>query len=153
MLTPRSRRLWATRRAALERHRETLFDQDHANVAPVGLQRSAVSTVVAEPRALLPRGAGALDVLEVEVTGADQLERALRGPDSELTLRFPERVRRLGWYTAIVSPSIREASDGGVRQELAARLLRFNDLAICPCRRYLNGRHSRRHTNSKRGVL
>src|SRR5262245_11330469 len=31
--------------------------------------------------------------------------------------------------------------DGGVRQELPARLLRFNDLAICPCRRYLNDRH------------
>jgi hypothetical protein len=76
------------RRAAHERHGEPFLDQDRANVAPVGLQRAAVPAVVAEPRALLPRGAGALDVLEVEVTGADQLEEALRGPHSELTLRF-----------------------------------------------------------------
>src|SRR5499427_10880948 len=40
--------------------------------------------------------------------------------------------------------------DCGVRQERAARLLRFNDLAICPCRRYLNGRHSGHGTQQKR---
>ena len=90
---PGPRRLRATRRAALERHGEAFRNQDRANVAAVGLQRAAVSTVVAGPRVLLLRGGGALDVLEVEVTGADQLVKALRGPDSELTLRFAGRVR------------------------------------------------------------
>src|SRR5215471_6724569 len=43
--------------------------------------------------------------------------------------------------------------DDGVRQELAARLLRFNDLAICPCRRYLNGRHSGHGTLTAKEVF
>src|SRR5262245_23752711 len=92
-LTPRSRRLRAARRTALERHGESLLNEDRTDVAAVGLQRSAVPTVIAEARALLPREAGALNVLEVEVTGPDKLEKALRGPDSELTLRFAGRVR------------------------------------------------------------
>src|SRR5215831_17391359 len=35
----------------------------------------------------------------------------------------------------------------------AARLLRFNDLAICPCRRYLNGRHSGHGTLTAKEVF
>jgi hypothetical protein len=57
------------------------------------LQRSAVSPPIAEARTLGPRGARALDVFKVEMTGPDKIEKALRGSDPELMLSFAERVR------------------------------------------------------------
>ena len=51
---------------------EPRCDQDRANVAPVGLQRAAVSTVVAEVRSLLARRARARDVFEVQVASPDE---------------------------------------------------------------------------------
>jgi len=62
--------------------RETFSDQDRADVATVGPQRPAVSSVVARELSLRSGRAGALDVLEVEVTSLDKLKEALRGLES-----------------------------------------------------------------------
>src|SRR5262249_60918938 len=77
-------------------------------------------------------------------------------PGTDLTGRFPLIVETLAGLRArscVLDGEAVACDDSGVAlfelvrhdrvcQELAARLLRFNDLAICPCRRYLNGRHS-----------
>ena len=81
-LAPRSRRLRTACRATDERHGEFFLDQDRANVVTVGFQRPAISPIVAEARTLCARRARASDIHEVEMTGPDKIEKALRGPDS-----------------------------------------------------------------------
>src|SRR5215475_2875509 len=81
-LAPGSRRFRTACRATDERHGEFFLDQDRANVATVGFQRPAISPIVAEARTLCARRARAFDILEVEMTGLDEFEKALRGSDS-----------------------------------------------------------------------
>src|SRR5262252_6690058 len=82
--------------------------------------------------------------------------RLFSRPGNDFTRRFPlivETLARLRARSCIIDGEAVACDDSGVAsfelirhdrgcQELAARFLRFNDLAICPCRRYLNGRHS-----------
>src|SRR5262252_2732365 len=88
-------------------------------------------------------------------------------PGNDFTHRFPlivETLARLRARSCIIDGEAVACDDSGVAsfelirhdrvcQELAAQLLRFNDLAICPCRRYLNGRHSGHGTLTAKEVF